>query len=49
MEEQKDKLKFSESITTLKKLKDDKEESKNRPMSSVFKKGTSDFLKRQIM
>ena len=34
---------------TLKTLRDVDEDQKNRPSSSVFKKGTSDFLKRKIM
>ena len=42
-------LKYSESMTTLQKLRDVDEDIKNRPSSSVFKKGTSDFLKRKIM
>ena len=41
-------MKYSESMSTLKKLRDTDEESKYRPSSSVFKKGTSDFLQRQI-
>ena len=42
-------LKYSESMSTLKRLRDVDEENKNRPTSSVFKKGTSDFIKRKIL
>ena len=42
-------MKYSESMSTLKKLRDADEESKNRPTSSIFKKGTSDFIKRKIL
>ena len=42
-------LKYSESMSTLKKLRDVDEQSKNRPSSSIFKKGTSEFLKRRLM
>ena len=42
-------LKYSESMSTLKRLRNADEESKNRPSSSVFKKGTSEFLKRRLM
>ena len=41
-------MKYSESLNTLSKLRDIDEDSKNRPSSSVFKKGTSDFIKRKI-
>ena len=42
-------MKYSESISTLKKLQDTDEESKNRPSSSIFKKGTSEFIRRKLM
>ena len=42
-------LKYSESISTLKKFRLDEADNQNRPASSIFRKGTSDFLKRQIM
>ena len=42
-------MKYSESMSTLKQMRDADEESKNRPTSSIFKKGTSDFIKRKIL
>lgn len=36
-------------MSTLKKLRDSEQDNKNRPSSSIFKKGTADFLKRKIM
>lgn len=41
--------KFSETLHTLKKLKQTEAEDKHRPPSSVFKKGTSDFLRRKML
>ena len=41
-------LKYSESLPTLKKLKETDESLKNRPESSAFKKGTADFIRRKI-
>lgn len=43
-----EEMKYSESLATLTKLRDIDEESKNRPSSSIFKKGTADFIKRKI-
>jgi len=42
-------MKYSESMSTLKKLRDAEENGKNRPSSSIFKKGTAEFLKRKIL
>lgn len=42
-------MKYSDSMSTLKKMREIDEESKMRPASSVFKKGTADFLKRKMM
>ena len=42
-------LKYSESMHTLKILKKTQEASANRPSSSMFKKGTADFIKRKIV
>ena len=44
-----EEMKYSESITTLKHLRDADEEGQSRPSSAIFKKGTSDFLKRKIL
>ena len=35
-------------MLTLKKLRNADEETKNRPSSSIFKKGTADFIKRKM-
>ena len=37
-------MKYSESMSTLKKLKTNNEETKARPASSIFKKGTAEFI-----
>ena len=42
-------LKYSESMSTLRKLRDAEEETKHRPASSIFKKGTAEFIQRKIM
>jgi len=36
-------------MSTLKQLRDAEETGKNRPSSSIFKKGTADFLRRKIL
>jgi hypothetical protein len=36
-------------MSTLKKMRESEEEGKNRPSSSIFKKGTAEFLKRKIL
>jgi len=41
-------LKYSESMSTLKKLRDAQDDTKTRPASSFFKKGTAEFLQRKI-
>ena len=43
-----EEMKYSESMATLRKLREVDEESKNRPASSIFKKGTADFIARKI-
>ena len=41
-------MKYSESMQTLKKLRNAEEETKNRPASSIFKRGTAEYIQRQI-
>jgi len=41
-------MKYSESMSTLKKLKTNNEETKARPASSIFKKGTAEFIQRKM-
>jgi hypothetical protein len=42
-------LKYSESMQTLRVLKSREEANIDRPPSSMFKKGTADFIKRKIV
>ena len=43
-----EQLKYSESMHTLKALQKQQEANADRPSSSMFKKGTSDFINRKL-
>ena len=41
-------LKYSDSMHTLKKIQEQEENLRDQPGTTLFKKGTSDFIRRRI-